>query len=101
MMMGLPVSRNDHRPRRREEMVHQHLDREAILYDPAMGTTYRLNETAYFIWQACDGRHSVCGIAARLAGCFDVDQDAAEGDVRAAIEQMSTEGLLAASPGTL
>jgi hypothetical protein len=51
-------------PRRRGDIEQQQLQDEAILFDPATGNSYMLNETALAVWRRCDG----CSTSYEAAG---------------------------------
>lgn len=74
-------------PLRRGDIVAHELDGEGIMYDPRSADTHRLNASAWFIWNCCDGRHAPSDIAARLADSFDVNPAQALHHVHAAIDQ--------------
>lgn len=82
------------RPFRQTHLVCHELDGEGLLYDPQRGITHRLNGSALFIWQSCDGQKTTDSIAGELMRTFDVDADTAEGDVRKALEQMRVNQLI-------
>jgi hypothetical protein len=56
--------------------VHE-LDGEALVFDAASGDTHRLNSTAFFIWNECDGLKVAGQIAERLAEVYAVSLDSA------------------------
>ncbi len=57
--------------RRRDVVVHE-LDGEALVYDPITSDTHQLNQTAYRIWQACDGSRSPSAIARELTDVYAI-----------------------------
>lgn len=89
-------------PRRREGVQCHPIDDEAVLYDVAHDAVHYLNATARFIWQRCDGRHSVIEIGDAMGRAFDRDDsktatnghDAIIADVRMTLEDLSENGLL-------
>jgi len=56
-------------------------DGEAVLYDEQTKTTFHLNETAFFIWDACDGIRTLGDLAALLIDRYEVDPAAGQNDV--------------------
>ena len=68
-----PVGRSDVRSRQQGE--------ELALADPDNSKVHFLNETAEFIWELCDGEHTLGDIEAEIRACFDVPPEA---DLRAA-----------------
>ena len=95
--MPEPRSPNPSRPRRREDLDCHELDGEVILYDHAFNTTYRLNETGYFIWKSCDGSADPQRIARLLTTKYDIAESVARADVQETIATMFKEGLLVTS----
>jgi hypothetical protein len=65
------------RPLRRSDLTVHELDGEALVFDAASGDTHRLNSTALFIWNECDGLKVACQIAERLAEVYEVSPDSA------------------------
>ena len=62
--------------RRTDLLVHE-LDGEALLYDAGRADTHRLNQTAFLIWQRCDGSRDATRIAAELVDAYDVTLEVA------------------------
>lgn len=90
-------------PQRRPELLVERAGREVMIYrnsqagsaDMAGGAIHALNPTAAFIWDLCDGAHSLLEIESALRHAFSVpaERDLAV-DVRAAIAEFQTKGLL-------
>ncbi len=78
---------------KRDDLACHELDGEALLYDEAAEVTVRLNDTAYFIWQHCDGIRSTNDVAALLSKDFEVDPATAQRDVSQAVRQMVKDGI--------
>ena len=82
-------------PRRREDIIEDELDGEAILHDPRSGDTFRFNETSLDVWQSCDGSLSTRQIALQLVDRYDeVDLDSALDHVEQLIVVLCQSGLL-------
>ena len=79
---------------KRDDLLCHELDGEALLYDQGENVTCRLNDTAYFIWQSCDGLHSPEDIARMVAERFEVDRTTAEHDVPHAIRLLAKSGMV-------
>lgn len=62
-------------PRRNAELALRHVDGESLLYDESASRVHVLNATAEFVWQRCDGFHTVEEIAQELRREFDVPED--------------------------
>ena len=55
----------DAMPLRRDDIVLEELDGEAILYDPRYGAVHRFNAVTLFVWDLCDGSHTMTDIVQR------------------------------------
>lgn len=86
-------------PRRRGDLHCHLLDGEAILYDAAFNTTYRLNDTAYRVWRLCDGERDLNAIAHRVCEIYCVEMAQATEDVHTLVDQMRAQGLLRDAEG--
>jgi hypothetical protein len=83
-------------PTRRADLVRRVVDGEVVILDRATGNIHRLNATASFIWNQCDGTSTPADIAARLAASFDRAPEHVLGDVMTALADLERLGLLAA-----
>lgn len=87
-------------PRRRGYVRRYVLDDEAVLYDPVQDAVHYLNATARAIWERCDGRHDLEGIAAEVAEVFGIASSAertptrVREDVRRATAELAGNGLI-------
>ncbi len=88
------------RPRRRDDLIVHVLDGEGLIYDPVSADTHRLNQTALFIWQCCDGRHANGAIAESVANTFDITAPAAIPHVQAALQRLKESRLVEPRSGT-
>jgi hypothetical protein len=82
------------RPKRRSDVRVRDVEGDTVVLDRAAERIHRLNATASFIWHRCDGRRTVRDIADELAGSFDVEPEAANEAVVAAVDQLDQLGLL-------
>jgi hypothetical protein len=67
---------------------------EVLVLDRRKEKIHQLNITASYIWERCDGQHSVVEIAKGLAASFDVDLGTVSGHVANAVRQLEGLGLL-------
>ena len=67
---------------------------DVVVLDRRTEKIHQFNSTAAFIWERCDGRHSVIEIAERVAECFKADLGAVSGDVAGAVQKLEGLGLL-------
>jgi hypothetical protein len=81
-------------PRRQSNVRARALKGEVVILDRRHGLVHHLNATATFIWDRCDGQHSVAAIARELAQSFDVEPEAAAHDVGHAVRQLEAADLL-------
>ena len=58
-------------------------------------TTVKLNETAFALWELCDGETSVAEMVLAVCQLFDIEVGRASQDVTQSIEQMREAGLIA------
>lgn len=87
-------------PLRRNDLVFEELDGEAVLYDPRSGAVHRFNATTLLVWNACDGSHATRDIAHSLTEEGSIDWDDACAVVERAITELKRQDLLqSAVPG--
>jgi len=82
------------RPKRRSDVSIREVEGDTVVLNRAAEQIHRLNSTASFIWHRCDGRRTVRDIADELTGTFDVEPEAANEAVVAALRQLDQLGLL-------
>lgn len=83
-------------PSRRANLTTRNVDGELIIVDREAQKVHRLNGTATFVWNECDGKTTPAEMAARLAQDHGIDAEAILPDVTAAIASFRELGLLAA-----
>ena len=82
------------RPKRCVDLVDREVDGERVLLDEANGRIHRLNATAAFIWERCDGDTEVEELAAALADEFGRSAQEVRPDVEVLLRQLESLGLL-------
>lgn len=82
------------KPQRRVDVTVHELDDEALIYDATTADTHRLNTTALFIWQQCDGQQDVQQIAQRLADTYDVPLESAREHVEKVLHELQNKRLI-------
>lgn len=87
-------------PTRRSGLRARAVEGEVVVLDGQRQLVHQLNRTGGYIWDRCDGAHSVAMIARDLAQAFDVDPEAAENDVASAVGQLEAAGLVDIRSGT-
>jgi len=78
----------------REDLQYRELDDGGVVYDTTSERIHTLNLTAAFIWNCCDGSHTLSQIASELCQPAKVSLEKALEDVREAITYFQKEGLL-------
>jgi len=83
------------RPRQRQNLRLRPIDDGALLYDPVRDSVHYLNATALYVWNRCDGAHSIRSIAQQLHCEFETVAIATiEADVAATCHQLFDDALL-------
>lgn len=85
-------------PVRREDLMVEEIDGEAIIYDSHNGAVHRFNETTFFVWNACDGSQSQADITVALGKAYSIDSDQAASHVGNAIAGFRDRDLLIIEP---
>jgi len=83
-----------HKPMRRCDVQSRTIDDEVLIYDEKRGATFRLNATAGFIWQCCDGVQTADAIAKALVSIWQVSSDRARDDVEQALKELADQRLI-------
>jgi len=86
-------------PKRRSDLRARDVDGELMMLDRQRQLVHQLNETAAYIWERCDGHHTVTAIADELAQAFDVTRETAHTDVAAAVREFAAAGLMETQSG--
>jgi len=86
-------------PKRADQVRWQIVDEDGILVNLDSGFYFRPNPVALFIWDLCDGRHSVGEILAKIVTTFDVDESTAQRDLETFLTHLEAEQLLESAQG--
>jgi hypothetical protein len=81
-------------PIRREGVVVEELDGEALVYDPECGAVHRFNGVVMFVWSGCDGVRTVGEIIEEMTERYAIDHSEAGEQVGRVIEDFQRLGLL-------
>jgi hypothetical protein len=76
-----------------DDIIAADLGYELILLDPRVGEMFSLNSTGRCVWYALPAS-SVLEVAARVAAEFDVQPEAAYGDVALLLMALTRAGLI-------
>jgi hypothetical protein len=68
-----------------------------IAIKQAEDKVFKLNKTASYIWEHCDGKKTVAELIKAMCGEFDVDEITARKDAFEFIEKMQNKQLLSLS----
>lgn len=85
-------------PVKTKDVAHRVLGGEAIVVNFNNSFFYNLNKVGAFIWEHCDGKHTLSQIAASLADRYDVEPAEAARDCLMFIDELVDQGLLAWNP---
>ena len=88
----------DAMPLRRDDLVLEEFEGEAVLCDPQYGAIHRFNVVTWFVWDLCDGSHTMTDIVQRLTQLGEVDPDEALDSVQRVIAELSRLNLLQGAP---
>jgi PqqD family protein of HPr-rel-A system len=81
--------------RRKPQVEEAPLQGELMLFDPESARFFVLNRTMAFVWSRCDGGHTLDALLDAMESEFsDVDRSAAEGDLRQAVQELRSLGLV-------
>jgi aminopeptidase-like protein len=87
------------KPRSRSDVMTREIRNQKVLFDHVSQTSHVLNETAEFVWNLCDGEHTVTEMAEEVRLAFDVPEDVdLADDIQRAINLLLKKGLLLAEP---
>ena len=92
--LELSLKLREGRFQRRLDLVCRIIQGEAVILNGEAGVLHRLNPTASFIWECCDGTSSVDDIVARLANAYDVDLRTCQKDVSEIVLKLESLNLL-------
>ena len=79
---------------RSAEVSARKVDKEIVLVDNDGMQVHQLNETASYIWDKCDGKHTVADVVASLTHDFHVDLATAKKEVNGLVAQLQDLRLL-------
>src|SRR5690348_16582836 len=84
----------DGRLRRRSDLVFRNIEGETVILNREAGVLHRLNPTASFIWECCDGSAGVDDIVARCVHAYAVDFMTCRKDVSETVLKLESLNLL-------
>ena len=83
------------RPLRKEGIICRKMGDEWILYDPEAGSIHIVNAVAGFVWELCDGCHSIEEMTRQIVDACDVPAGTNVGaDVQSVVQSFAERGML-------
>jgi hypothetical protein len=79
---------------RAEEAIWRRIGDDIVVIKDDGLSTHVLNKTAGFIWELCDGTHSIDDISALLCERFDVSINEARADVEELTNKLTELGIM-------
>lgn len=79
---------------RNDAVLWRELDGEAVLLNPAAGSSYSLNRVGTLIWKMLDGKHTPDSIATTICQLYEVDHEQALQDVAHILSDLRSNSLL-------
>ena len=82
-------------PRKKEQVVSQHLNGTNVLLNLVDGQYYALDdEVGFRVWELCDGNHTVRDIVSKIALEYEAPLETIEADVLELLENFIKENLV-------
>ena len=79
---------------KRPDILERPVGDEHMLYDATGRKVHVLNETAYFIWMLCDGKHDTEAIVTAAAQAFETTPEAVRPDIDACLDAFKQLGVI-------
>jgi hypothetical protein len=80
---------------RRERVIVQQVEGQAVLLDIDSGEYFSLNEVGGIVWELCDGSHSLGSMVEAVCEQYDAEPAVVLSDVGELLEGLSGAGLIA------
>lgn len=96
----LPIAYDpDYRPLLRPDLLIDHIDTEAIVWNPAMPDPTYLDPVAVLLTQVFDGEATATELADDISDAFEVTTDLAIGQVQRVLQLLAKDDLLVRPDG--
>jgi hypothetical protein len=83
------------KPVRKPGITAKDIGGETLLYSAEEEAIHVLNPTAEFIWELCDGEHTVASMEQAIRANFSVTSERdVVGDIRRTLEVFAAKGLI-------
>jgi hypothetical protein len=79
---------------RRDRVMVQQVEGQAVLLDIASGEYFSLNEVGGRVWELCDGTRTVAEVVDAICTEYDVPPTTAMSDAGALLESLAGAGLV-------
>ena len=85
----------DYKPKRRNLPIRGKKNKDKVLYDAETREIHVLNSTAFFIWELCDGQHSLEDMENLMRSKFSIneEQDVFQ-DIKVIVKSLCDKRLL-------
>ena len=81
--------------KRADHLSWRQLGEHTIILDSRVNQeVHHLNEIGAFLWELCDGSHSLDDISQKLISEYDTDLENAQNDIQDFIAKLKTKSLL-------
>ena len=81
-------------PHRQPDYQLEQIDDELLLFHPSQTTILYCNQTAFLVWQLCDGARNTQEIIDLLGTAYPEAQDSISDDVLTTLEQFEQHGAI-------
>ncbi len=82
-------------PSRPTHLAYQKLGDETIILDTKIGKqVHKLNDVASYIWQLCDGSHSINQIRELMIAEYEVSESEVDNDLNFFLTEMTNKKLI-------
>ena len=79
---------------RRDDILAREVGKEYMLYDAAGKIVHVLNDTAHFIWEHCNGKHTQDDIVQQAVSTYNISREKAVIDIKDCISEFRRLSLL-------
>lgn len=83
------------KPLKQSRLSYRAIGDETLILDTKLNKeVHQLNALGSFIWELCDGEHSIEDIAKRVCNEFDVDEREANDDILYFLNELTSKQLI-------
>jgi len=81
-------------PIRRNDLMERQVGTDYMLYDVTGRAVHLMNQTAFFVWERCDGDHAVQDIINEAASLYEISGEKIEADIQECLAALRHKSLL-------